>query len=375
VLVKIENWLDLGGVKHFNYLMLFLFSAVVYGLFLIFLVYRVEKKNYFKFRSLLLFNGLIILSLFGGVVYDQSNFIWQARISLIAYVATYIWGPFLCLYLCSIVNIKGVSKLYLHLIPMFFLLSTGFLLLINFKPLQILSYQINSFLNLEHAVLFGFSLFFTILYHIKIWKKLRQNQNMDDKLMVEKKFVKTLFLMSVLILLGLFLNFLLAFWAFQWNWFEDYEFALSAASLILLVQLYYFWNYPEIIRQKGSVHVIGNVQYLIEKIEYVMAHEKPYKNPELSIAELSEILDSKPHLISKVINDYYQKNYRDFINEYRINEFIRAFKSKEYKNFTFLALANEVGFNSKSTFNLAFKKYTKRSPREYFKVKQKSWTI
>ncbi|HBH49873.1 MAG TPA: hypothetical protein DDX98_14605, partial [Bacteroidales bacterium] len=32
-----------------------------------------------------------------------------------------------------------------------------------------------------------------------------------------------------------------------------------------------------------------------------------------------------------------------------------------------LALAYEVGFNSKSTFNLAFKKVTKSSPREYFK--------
>lgn len=369
VIVNIENWLDLGGVKRFNYVMLFLFSAVVYGLFLIFLVYRIEKKNYVKYRNFLFFNGLIILALLGGVIYYQSNFIWQARISLIAYLATLVWGPFLCLYLCSLLNIRGIIKVYLHYIPLIFFTILAFLILINFKPLQVLAFQINQYLTLEHVIFFGFSIVFNIFYHFKIFQKVKMHFQSDDRFGMEKKFVKVLFFMSLLNLFVLSSSFVLLLFEIQWTWFNDFEFVLVTASFMLLVQLYYFWNYPELVRLKGSPQIIGNLQYLVQRIEQVMMIEKPYKNPDLNIAELSEILESKPHLISKVINDYYHKNYRDFINEYRINEFIRVFKSKEYKNFTFLALANEVGFNSKSTFNLAFKKYTKQSPREFFRIK------
>ena len=100
-----------------------------------------------------------------------------------------------------------------------------------------------------------------------------------------------------------------------------------------------------------------------------MKEEKPFKNAELSVAELSNQLGIKPYFLSKILNEHYKKNFRDYINEYRVNEFIDLAKSEAYKNYTFLALAHEVGFNSKSTFNLAFKKIKKLSPRDYLRLK------
>jgi AraC-like DNA-binding protein len=50
-----------------------------------------------------------------------------------------------------------------------------------------------------------------------------------------------------------------------------------------------------------------------------------------------------------------------------MEEFIRLAQLPKYKNYTFLAIAHEVGFNSKSTFNLAFKKATEQSPSAYLK--------
>ena len=97
-----------------------------------------------------------------------------------------------------------------------------------------------------------------------------------------------------------------------------------------------------------------------------MKTEKPFKDTQLNIADLSEMIGTKPHILSKVLNESFHKNFRDFINEYRVKEFIELANSIEFKNYTFLALSYEVGFNSKSTFNLAFKKITKQSPREYF---------
>ena len=87
----------------------------------------------------------------------------------------------------------------------------------------------------------------------------------------------------------------------------------------------------------------------------------------MSLADLADMLELKVYVLSKVFNEHYRKNFRDFINEYRVNEFIRLSKQESQKNYTFLALALEVGFNSKSTFNLAFKKVTNQSPRDFLR--------
>jgi AraC-like DNA-binding protein len=98
-----------------------------------------------------------------------------------------------------------------------------------------------------------------------------------------------------------------------------------------------------------------------------MLVEKAFKDPKLNIAGLSKIINTKPHILSRVLNEQFNKNFRDYINEYRIKEFIELASSEKYKNYTLLALSYEVGFNSKSTFNLAFKKVTGLSPRNFLK--------
>jgi len=72
------------------------------------------------------------------------------------------------------------------------------------------------------------------------------------------------------------------------------------------------------------------------------------------------------HLLSKVINEVYEKNFFDFINEYRIDEFKQRFEDPRNRHYTMLAIAFEVGFNSKTAFNRSFKKMTHQTPREYF---------
>jgi AraC-like DNA-binding protein len=77
-----------------------------------------------------------------------------------------------------------------------------------------------------------------------------------------------------------------------------------------------------------------------------------------------------PHVLSRVINDGFGKNFFDFINTYRIEEFKRRADDPHYKNFTLLGIAYEVGFNSKSAFNRSFKKITGQTPREHFNLMQ-----
>lgn len=105
---------------------------------------------------------------------------------------------------------------------------------------------------------------------------------------------------------------------------------------------------------------------LREKVEDFMLKNKPYTNPKLSLAELAGKLKMPAHTLSKVINDGFEKNFFDFINSYRIEEFKKRVDNPKFKNYTLLSIAYEVGFNSKTAFNRSFKKITGETPRDYY---------
>ena len=103
------------------------------------------------------------------------------------------------------------------------------------------------------------------------------------------------------------------------------------------------------------------------KIEHIMVNEKLYLNPELTLSELSEKLQSHNSLISNVINTQFQKNFNDFVNEFRVNVFKDKIKDPKLQHLTLLAIAFDCGFNSKSTFNRAVKKVTGEMPSDFLK--------
>ncbi|MEQ1554948.1 MAG: helix-turn-helix domain-containing protein, partial [Ferruginibacter sp.] len=97
----------------------------------------------------------------------------------------------------------------------------------------------------------------------------------------------------------------------------------------------------------------------------LMDKEKLFKNPELTLSDLAQKLLVHPNTLSQVINSVEQKNFYDYINLQRIEEFKSLAFLPENKEYTLLSLAFECGFNSKSSFNRNFKKATNLSPSEY----------
>jgi len=79
------------------------------------------------------------------------------------------------------------------------------------------------------------------------------------------------------------------------------------------------------------------------------------------------LLQMKPKELSLKINQNYNKNFYDIINFYRIQAFKSRLKSSERDKMSLLGHAYECGFNSKSTFNLVFKKTMQQTPSEYLK--------
>lgn len=116
-------------------------------------------------------------------------------------------------------------------------------------------------------------------------------------------------------------------------------------------------------KYKNSGMTDENSERLYKNLLEMMEDEKPYLQPKLSLAKLAEQLEISPNQLSQVINWEGEVNFYDFVNKYRVEEFIR--QSHKNKNYSILALAYEAGFNSKSSFNYIFKKQKGISPSQY----------
>jgi AraC-like DNA-binding protein len=112
---------------------------------------------------------------------------------------------------------------------------------------------------------------------------------------------------------------------------------------------------------------ISPTKELLIKLNKLIEHEKPYRNSTLSLKELAESLEVSTRDISLLINNELNQNFFDFINRYRINEAKELLGNPENKKVTILEIMYDVGFNSKSSFNTAFKKYTNKTPSQFRK--------
>jgi AraC-like DNA-binding protein len=112
---------------------------------------------------------------------------------------------------------------------------------------------------------------------------------------------------------------------------------------------------------------LEQIEKLSAQIQKVMQREKPYLDPSLTIRDLANRANIPDYRLSQVINDYFEKNFFEFVNRYRIEEAKQRLQDPNYENFTILAIANDVGFNSKSSFNTAFKRFTQKTPSSYRK--------
>jgi AraC-like DNA-binding protein len=106
----------------------------------------------------------------------------------------------------------------------------------------------------------------------------------------------------------------------------------------------------------------------LQRLLSCMETEKPYTNGDLTLQKLAEQLAIPANHLSQLINERLEQNFFDFINTYRVREVQRLFADPAKKHYSLLAFAEEVGFNSKSTFNAAFKKHTNMTPSEFRRV-------
>ena len=160
---------------------------------------------------------------------------------------------------------------------------------------------------------------------------------------------------------------------------STFSLELAIMTLLCLTFLIYWVGYSMIIRQElldtpifaiaNQKHVSSETNELSSKtdeyyhqLKKLMEDEKLYRDPNLNMTTLSEKTGLSNSYLSQIINQKDGRNFFDFINEYRIEEVKEKMKDPNFDHYTILAIAQDAGFKSKSTFNAFFKKSTGKTP-------------
>ena len=126
------------------------------------------------------------------------------------------------------------------------------------------------------------------------------------------------------------------------------------------------------VKYKSSHLSDEDKEQLLSRIQEVMENTDEIFSPEFSLERLAMLSDSKSKYVSQVINEYYEQNFNNFLNSFRIKEACKRMGDLDnYGNYTIEAISESVGFKSRSTFVTSFKRITGLTPSQYQRMARK----
>jgi len=364
-------------------------SGIFMSLFIVILLLTKKRKTLAD-KILAVWIAVIAIHLV-GFYYNQIGY-WEKYPHLIGITAPVplFHGPLLYLY--SLYALRGEQRIravdYLHFIPGMFAylyMFKFFFLYSASEKIQVDKGEINDFhafsVVLLIAILISGLVYAVLSYSLtlKYGNKLKERFSFSEGISLK-------WLRYCIVSIGLF--FLLAVIVFLLRDGLNYSFPFNPEYIfysILIIFIFYigyfgikheniFVNIPlpengetnqeaSITKYKNSGMSAEIASELHEKLLKFMEEKKPYLNPRLSLSDLSRELDISSNQLSQIINQQAGVNFHDFVNKYRVDEFLQNANSN--KSFSLLALALDSGFNSKSSFNYIFKKQKGISPSQY----------
>jgi len=299
----------------------------------------------------------------------------------------FLYGPFLYLYVVySIKKKKHLQKTdylhfapalisYLYMIPFYFFYSAE-------EKVQVDKGLVDDFGVFSTIMLIGF-IVSGIAYSVVSYRKLIYREKVVEENFSNSKRINMSWLRYSI--LGIVSVFISAALVLIFREVLGFQFPFTADILFysIIVVFVVYVGYSGIRQQHLFSNTAINEEELVKtESEYkksslklnvatkkhkellvLMKEEKPFLNPKLTLTELAESLSISNNHLSQIINQYEQVNFHDFVNNYRVEEFIQ--KAQSNKNFSLLGHAFDSGFNSKSTFNTVFKKFKSVTPSQY----------
>lgn len=364
--------------------------AVFVSLLLAFFLLTVKTENKLANRLFAIFFILTAVDLSGFFVYD---FIYgKVNLEVFRWTTCLIEMPLFYLYVLSVCysDFRLKWKHLLHAIP-FIVVNLVFVPRFYFAPtaekLHFFEFH-NQMPEMKFfLILVEVQYFFYIISVFLILKKYREIY-LENYTNPSTSTYKWLFQITVVFLGShtlVLLKGLLRYTDFN----ETFIWAnILVGSVALLVTCWFVlkaMNHPELFRGINSklqlakdilpkenqavAEIKGNqndaVKVQIEELKQYMTQKEPYLDPSLTIQELANQINIPVRDLSVLINHYMDQHFFDFVNEYRIQKAMNILKNPSKKELTVLEILYEVGFNSKSSFNTSFKKYTNLTPTAY----------
>lgn len=122
------------------------------------------------------------------------------------------------------------------------------------------------------------------------------------------------------------------------------------------------------ISSKQQTDLNGKSKEAFDRVNRYVVENKSYLNPAIGLESLAKELEMGASSLSKLINENVEGNFSDYINQFRVEEAKRILKDNDFEHYTIVSIGLECGFNSKSTFYTAFKKFTGMTPVQFRKM-------
>ncbi len=360
--------------------------GVAQGLFLTIILLLIKKGNVKANRFLGLFILFFSLLTIGDILYETRLLILFPHFLLVFDPLLFVLAPFGYLYVKNLTHKNWKFKLQhlLHFTPAislyFLFLSVYFYDAKTKEKLILESYSVTDNSTELLLVLAAIQIFIYLLINLKL---IRENAKNIKNYYSYQESVNLTWLTNFLII-----NFILWF-AYLLSTFYHFQVMTDISNLLFTVTVYsigYFgirqpdiFFYEEVAPDKDLPKISSKKKYASSTLtgklaqKYVldlvdlMKKEKIYLINDLKLIDLAEKLHVPAHHISQVINENLKKNFNDFVNEFRVEEFKKRLLDHKYQELKILAIGLDCGFNSKAAMNLVFKEHSGMSPSAFRK--------
>jgi AraC-like DNA-binding protein len=353
----------------------------VQALFLSILIVAKQKK---EIQDRFLLFWMMFLSLHLASVYFSSTGGYRIHPRWFGFDTAFLLleGPFLFLYVqLATAQIKSLRWVHaLHAVPYSFFTIYFVRMVHSYEGKDLYEY-ISSILKQDSNYVV---IFFGLLNHLQLicymvlsfltlrsyQKKLENEFSYTEEINLRwlHRVVIGIGLISVFIVVGLFINDLFSFVDHRFKAYLIYtSFAILPyyLSFFAILQRVVYSQPDQLKKYEGSSLSLTESKEIAQRLEQLMKTEKPYLDGQLTLKNLAEKMNVHPKILSQTINENSKQNFFNYVNLYRVEEVKQRMQDKKYANYKIFMIGLDSGFNTKSSFNTIFKKFTGQTPSEY----------